>query len=250
MLSKSAREELERQQYRIVGEHSAVKVCGWTKNLIRGKGGCYKLKFYGIMSHQCMQMTTSMSCANRCTFCWRGYKAPVAKKWKWGVDDPTVILERSLTAHHDLLIGFKGNPAAKASLYKASDEVKHVALSLTGEPIIYPRINELIGLFNEQGISTFMVTNAQYPQHIRDLKPVTQLYISLDAPRKDLLKEIDVPLFADFWERLLESLDALKEKRQRTAIRLTMIKDVNMVDPKGYADLIKRGDPDFIEVKG
>ena len=96
MLTETAKQELEKQQYRVIGSHSAVKICGWTKNMIRGEGGCYKLKFYGIMSNQCMQMSTSISCANRCTFCWRGYKAPVAKEWKWKVDDPEEIIEDSL----------------------------------------------------------------------------------------------------------------------------------------------------------
>jgi tRNA wybutosine-synthesizing protein 1 len=121
---------------------------------------------------------------------------------------------------------------------------------LTGEPITYPRINEAIGLFHERGISTFMVTNAQYAEQLRSLAPVTQLYLSLDAPDKALLKRVDVPLFADYWERLLASLDGLKRKRGRTAIRLTMIKGVNMIGAQGYADLIRRGDPDFVEVKG
>ncbi len=40
MLTKEARERLEKQQYKVVGGHSAVKTCGWTKNMIRGKGGC------------------------------------------------------------------------------------------------------------------------------------------------------------------------------------------------------------------
>src|SRR3989344_3529160 len=191
MLTPESKAELEKQKYRIVGGHSAVKTCGWTKNMINGQGGCYKLKFYGIMSHQCMQMTTSISCANRCTFCWRGYKAPVSKDWKWGVDDPEFILENSLKAHFKLLEGFNGNPNTTKTMYKQSNEPQHVALSLTGEPITYPRINELLNLFNKKGISTFLVTNAQYPEQIRDLNPVTQLYISLDAPSKELLKEVD-----------------------------------------------------------
>ena len=95
MLTPQAKAELEKQHYRVVGSHSAVKTCGWTKSMIRGQGGCYKLKFYGIMSNQCMQMTTSISCANRCTFCWRGYKAPVSKEWAWQVDDPQFILENN-----------------------------------------------------------------------------------------------------------------------------------------------------------
>jgi tRNA wybutosine-synthesizing protein 1 len=250
MLNESAIKELEKQQYRIVGSHSAVKVCGWTRNMIRGQGGCYKLKFYGIMSHQCMQMTTSMSCANRCTFCWRGYKAPVSKTWDWKVDDSQYIFENSLIAHHKLLIGFKGSDKKIDKLYEQSQDVKHVALSLTGEPIIYPKINELITKFHEDGVSTFLVTNSQYPKEIEELEEITQLYLSIDAPNKEILKEVDKPLFSDFYERMLASLDALARKKLRTAIRITQIKNVNDVEAQNYAKLILRGKSDFIEVKG
>ncbi len=251
MLDEEAIRDLEKQQYRIVGKHkhSAVKVCGWTKNLIRGKGGCYKLKFYGIMSHQCLQASTSISCANRCVFCWRGYKAPVSKDWKWGVDDPDEIIDEMLEAQRNLLNGFAGSKTANMKYYEESKTVKHVALSLTGEPIIYPRFNEICASFHNRGISTFVVTNAQYPEAIERLIPVTQLYISVDAPDKDLLKKIDVPLFDDYWERLLKSLDIMKRKKHRTCIRITMIKGMNMVDPEGYKALIERGDPDFVEIK-
>lgn len=249
MLSEKARQDLEKQGYRVVGTHSAVKTCGWTKNMLRGRGGCYKLKFYGIMSHQCLQMTTSFSCANRCTFCWRGYKAPVSKEWKWGVDEPAIIIDGSKKAHHSLLTGFGGHDEVLKQVYEQSKDVQHVALSLTGEPIIYPKINELIRLFDQEGISTFIVTNAQYPEQIRELSTVTQLYISLDAPNKELLKKVDVPLFADYWERLNQSLSYLTEKKQRTCIRITAIKSLNMVEPWNYAALIRKGSPDFIEVK-
>jgi len=248
-LPDGAKKVLEKQQYRIIGDHSAVKVCGWTKNMIRGKGGCYKLRFYGIMSNQCMQMTTSISCANRCKFCWRGFKAPVSKDWKWGVNNPDFILKESQIAHHKLLEGFNKAPTTSQISYEKSKEIKHVALSLTGEPIMYPRINELIHDFNEKGISTFLVTNAQYPELIKTLAPITQLYVSMDAPNKKLLKEIDVPLFEDYWERFIDSIDALAKKKQRTCIRMTMIKGMNMVDPEDYATLIKRSNSDFLEVK-
>lgn len=241
---------LEKQAYRIVGSHSVVKTCGWTKKSIRGEGTCYKHKFYGIVSNQCLQMSTSMSCANRCTFCWRDYKAPVEKDWQWVIDEPQKIFDGCVKEHHQLLIGFKGNKKEDAPGYEKSREIKHVALSLVGEPIIYPRINELLELFNKKGISTFMVTNAQYAEQIRDLKPVTQLYLSIDAPNKKLLKEIDKPLFTDYWERMLKSLEYTAQKKQRTCIRLTLIKGVNMVEPENYAKLIKLGDPDFIEAKG
>ena len=249
MLTQQAQAELQKQKYALVGSHSAVKTCGWTKKMIKGEGGCYKLKFYGIMSHQCMQMTTSMSCANRCTFCWRGYKAPVSKDWAWDVDEPKLILEESKKAHHKQLTGLNGIQGMPKAAYNQSKTIKHVALSLTGEPITYPKMNELVDKFHKDGISTFLVTNAQYPEAIKNLKPITQLYISVDAPTKEMLKQVDKPLFSDYWERLEQSLDYLKQKKARTCIRLTMIKEVNMSHHKEYAQLVQKGDPDFLEVK-
>ncbi|USN45738.1 MAG: 4-demethylwyosine synthase TYW1 [Candidatus Woesearchaeota archaeon] len=249
MLTEQAKKELERQHYRVVGEHSAVKVCGWTKKMIRGEGGCYKLKFYGIMSHQCLQGTSSISCANRCTFCWRGYKAPVSKEWKWGVDDPEFIIDESVKAHHDLLVGYGGYEKLNKKIYEESKTVKHVALSLTGEPIMYPRFNELIKGFHNKGISTFVVTNGQYPEAIETLEPVTQLYISMDSPNKENMRVVDKPLFPDYWDRFLRSLDAMKQKKFRTTVRLTLIKGINMIEPESYAKLLGRADPDFIEIK-
>jgi len=44
---------------------------------------------------------------------------------------------------------------------------RHCALSLVGEPIMYPQINEFIKLLHSEGISSFLVTNAQFPDAIR-----------------------------------------------------------------------------------
>lgn len=242
--------ELERQQYRIIGHHSAVKVCGWTKNMLRGEGGCYKFKFYGIQSHKCMQMTVNLSCANRCTFCWRGYKAPVEKEWNWDVDEPDFIIEEAIAAHTTLLAGFGGNEKVSKAAFEQSKHVGHVALSLTGEPIAYPKINQLCQKFHQKGISTFLVTNAQYPEAIRNLHTITQLYLSLDAPNEKILKELDVPLFPNYWERYQQSLDACAQKKYRTTARLTVVKGINDVEPENYAHLIRKGDFDFVEIKG
>lgn len=40
------------QGYKIIGSHSGVKICRWTKSQLRGRGGCYKHSFYGIESHR------------------------------------------------------------------------------------------------------------------------------------------------------------------------------------------------------
>ena len=94
------------------------------------------------------------------------------------------------------------------------------------------------------------MTNAQFPDAIRDLTPVTQLYVSIDASTKDSLKKIDRPLFKDFWERFIQSLVELEKKGQRTVYRLTLVKGWNAEEMENYARLVDIGKPDFIEVKG
>lgn len=242
---------LRKQGYRQVGNHSAVKICEWTKHMLRGIGGCYKYVFYGIRSHQCLQMTTSMFCASRCKFCWRGQKAPVSKKWYGPIDSPEHIINHAIDEHLKLLQGFKGKGYEKANQKNISEmnNVRHVALSLTGEPITYPLINEIVKAFHKRRISTFLVTNSQYPEQIEKIDKVTQLYLSIDAPNEELMEKIDRPLFKDFWERMEKCLDLLKTRKYRTCIRLTLIKNNNMDDLEGYATLIRRGDPDFVELK-
>lgn len=243
------KKELEKQAYRIVGHHSAVKICGWTKNSIVDRGFCYKYHFYGIRSHQCLQMTTSLYCASRCLFCWRGEKAPVAKEWYGKIDDPEEIIDQAIEEQSLLLKGFDGNPKSNTKLLQEKEHVKHVALSLTGEAITYPQINDILEAFHKRRISTFLVTNAQYPEEIKQIKNVTQLYVSLDAPNISLFKRIDRPLFPDYEQRIHETLDILSTRKYRTCIRLTAIKNYNMGDVEGYAELITKGNPDFIEIK-
>ncbi len=248
--SNGYKERLEKQGYRTVGNHSAVKICQWTKNMIRCKGGCYKFKFYGIRSHQCMQMTTSMFCANRCAFCWRGEKAPVSNEWYGEVDEPSFIVSEAIKHHLKLLTGFKGSENASKLLTEQSSQVRHVALSLTGEPITYPLINEILNEFHKRRISTFLVTRGQFPEQVKKLKCTTQFYISLDSPDKESCKELQRPLFKDYYERLLASLDAMAEKRFRKTIRITVIKGLNDRGFENYKELIERGEPHFVEAKG
>lgn len=248
-LSIRQKEALTKQGYRLVGDHSAVKVCEWTKKSLRGHGNCYKYTFYGIRSHQCLQMTTSMYCASRCKFCWRGEKAPVGTKWYGPVNEPKMILDESVKAHLKLMTGFGSHKDATEEKKKEAKEIRHVALSLTGEPITYPLLPEILKEFHDEKISTFLVTNAQFPEAIEKINHVTQLYLSIDAPTKEKLKKIDRPLFKDFWEKMNQSLDLLKTRKYRTCIRLTMIKGENVEELDKYAELIKRGEPDFIELK-
>lgn len=74
MITPALRKALTKQGYKLIGSHSGVKLCRWTKSMLRGRGGCYKHTFYGIESHRCMETTPSLACANKCVFCWRYVK--------------------------------------------------------------------------------------------------------------------------------------------------------------------------------
>lgn len=244
---------LTKQGYTIVGSHSGVKICRWTKSALRGRGSCYKFSFYGIKSHLCMETTPSLSCSNKCVFCWRHGTNPVGTSWRWQVDPPEEIFKGVKEGHYKKIKMLKGVPGVRAERFAEAMKIRHCALSLVGEPIFYPHINEFVSMLHNEHISSFLVCNAQHPDQLAALKHVTQLYVSIDASNKDSLRKIDRPLHRDFWERFTRCLDILRERRfmQRTVFRLTLVKGFNIDDEvKGYADLVERGLPCFVEIKG
>ncbi|ESN96458.1 hypothetical protein HELRODRAFT_189252 [Helobdella robusta] len=250
MITPVIRHSLEKQGYKLIGGHSGVKLCRWTKSMLRGRGGCYKHTFYGIESHRCMETTPSLACANKCVFCWRHHTNPVGTEWRWKVDDPQMILDGAIENHCNLIKQFKGVPGVEVDRLLEGMTPVHCALSLVGEPIMYPHINQFVHLLHQRKISSFLVTNAQFPEAIKNLIPVTQLYVSIDAGTKEQLKKIDRPLFKDYWERYISCLSELKNKKQRTVYRLTLVKGYNTSDIEEYARLVQYGCPEFIEVKG
>jgi wyosine [tRNA(Phe)-imidazoG37] synthetase (radical SAM superfamily) len=62
-----------------------------------------------------------------------------------------------------------GVPGVLPERFAEGMDVKHCALSLVGEPIMYPEISNFVHLLHERGISTFLVTNAQFPKELRYL---------------------------------------------------------------------------------
>ncbi|CAI5760515.1 unnamed protein product [Candida verbasci] len=244
---------LTKQGYTIVGSHSGVKICRWTKSALRGRGSCYKFAFYGIKSHLCMETTPSLACSNKCVFCWRHGTNPVAKsQWRWALDPPEKILNGALAGHYQKIKQLRGVPGIQMDRFNEAFKVRHCALSLVGEPIFYPHINEFVKMLHDLHISSFLVCNAQHPDALAKLSKVTQLYVSIDAPTKTDLKKVDRPLNSDFWERLISCLDILRttQSHQRTVFRLTLVKGFNMSDIEAYADMVERARPSQIEIKG
>jgi len=243
-------EALKNQKYKVIGDnqHSAVKTCHWAKESIKCKEKCYKQDFYGIDSHRCLQMTPNIYCNQRCVFCWRAWEEspPKQKPRKW--DQPEQLVEQSIEAQKKLLSGLGGIPERiDKGKYEEAQKPTQVAISLLGEPTLYPQLPELIEKYKDRGMTTFVVSNGMNPQMIKKINP-TQLYLSLDAPTRQKHREINQPIPENSWEKLQESLNHLREK-ERTVLRITAIKNKNMEKPGKYAEIINKNNVDFVEVK-
>jgi tRNA wybutosine-synthesizing protein 1 len=200
-------------------------------------------------------MTPSLPyCTLRCTWCWRDTDHTFAK-WIGKTDSPKDIIRGSIQEHVHLLQGFGGNEKANKKKYSEAQKPLHFAISLAGEPALYPKLPELIRELRKQKITSFLVTNGTNPDMLKKLQNLnnlpTQLYITLPAPNEEVFKQTCSPLLKDGWERILESLRIMKDlrKKTRTTIRLTLAKNVNMLNPAGYAELIRIAEPTFLEVK-
>ena len=242
-------ETAKKQQYRMVGKHSAVKICHWTRKSLVDEGVCYKEQFYGIPCHRCCQMTPCLICCNSCEFCWRDLSVFTGVRLD-KADDPKEIVDRCIEMQRHLLNGYPGNEKVNKEKLKEAQDPKTFAISLSGEPTIFPDLSGLLAELKKRGICSFLVTNGQFPEALEKLSPLpTQLYVSLDAPNKELYRKMDNPSLLDFWERFTRTLELLPTLRTRTVLRITAVKDMNMTDLEGYASLIRKAKPMFVEVK-
>ncbi|HKW43115.1 MAG TPA: 4-demethylwyosine synthase TYW1 [Thermoplasmata archaeon] len=247
------KEVLERQGYRIVGEHSGVKLCHWTKASLTKGIGCYKQTFYGIESHRCLQMTPTVDACNlSCQFCWRTQE--------WGsdslpmADDPAMIVEDSIRAQREILSGYKGNPNVTPERFLEAWHPSNVAISLTGEPTLYRRLGEMIDEFKRRRMSTFLVTNGTTPAALRRMhaegRLPTQLYVTVAAPNEDIYRRLVGPKSDHEFQKVRETLELLPTLPTRTVIRHTLVEGWNLGWEDEYAELDGIGKPMFIECKG
>lgn len=246
---------LKTQRYHMLGDHSAVKRCRWLYESMVHDRPCYKQKFYGIKSHRCIQMTPSVfHCTLRCLFCWRVQSGDLKLHWdedklpEW--DEPESIVDACIQNQVKLVSGYKGNPKTSQEKYMEAAKPRHVAISLAGEPTLYPRLNDLIECFHKRGMTTFLVSNGTLPNALSGLKTEpTQLYVSLCASNGDMFASVCRPQRKVYWNRLNETLALLPSFGCRTVIRLTLARNLNMKQPEAYAELIARAEPTFIEPK-
>lgn len=257
-ITPALKQKLKKAKYGVFN-HSAVELCHWTKKSFADEGTCYKHKFYGISTHRCMEMTpTALNCENRCLYCWRPTEFyDTLNMPAQLVDNPDVIVHSLLEERRKLIVGFYGSEGINKSKLDESLFPEHYAISLSGEPTMYPKLPDLIKyLFSLKATkSIFLVTNGQEPEMLQRLSEEdalpTQLYLSTNASNKNMFYKINGPKYKDAWERWLKSLELVSQLRTRTVLRFTLIRDfntdLNYLDD--FANLVKIGSPHFIELK-
>ena len=251
-------EQLKKAKYG-VADHSTVELCHWTKKSFKHEGDCYKHKFYGISTHRCMEFSPAgMHCENRCVYCWRPMEFYDSLKMEpEHVAEPQEILEKLMEERSKLIMGYYGDSRNDKKRLDESLLPSHYAISLSGEPTMYPKLPELIKYLKSLDAtkSIFLVTNGQEPDMIQRLKDEdalpTQLYLSTNAADYDSFMKINRPKYDDSWERWHKTLNMLKDLDTRTVLRFTLIRDYNTSEDMipQFAKIIQEASPHFIEVK-
>lgn len=243
-----------------VADHGTVELCHWTKKSFRNEGDCYKHKFYGISTHRCMEFSPAgMFCENRCIYCWRPmefYSAMSMPAEK--VAPPEIILSKLMEERERLVMGHYGDVKSDRKKIDESLLPSHYAISLSGEPTMYPQLPEMIKYLKQlpSTKSVFLVTNGQEPEMLERLRDEdalpTQLYLSTNAPNEKVFQLVNRPKYKDAWERWNSSLDILsKLDNTRSVLRVTLIRGHNENDQliPQYSEMMNRGNVHFIEIK-
>lgn len=251
-------QQLKKAKYG-VADHSTVELCHWTKKSFKHEGSCYKHKFYGISTHQCMEFSPAgMHCENRCVYCWRPMEFYDSLKMEpEKVSEPKEILTKLMEERKKLIMGYYGDSRNDKQRLDESLLPSHYAISLSGEPTMYPKLPELIKYLKSLDAtkSIFLVTNGQEPDMIQRLQDEdalpTQLYLSTNAADYDSFLKINRPKYDDSWQRWNRTLEMLKHLDTRTVLRITLIRDYN--DQKemipAFSSMLRQASPHFIEVK-
>ena len=251
-------QQLKKAKYGIA-DHSTVELCHWTKKSFKHEGSCYKHKFYGISTHRCMEFSPAgMHCENRCVYCWRPMEFYDSLKMEpEKVAEPKEILAKLMEERKKLIMGYYGDSRNDKQRLDESLLPSHYAISLSGEPTMYPKLPELIKYLKslEATKSIFLVTNGQEPDMIQRLQDEdalpTQLYLSTNAADYDSFLKINKPKYDDSWQRWNKTLGMLKHLDTRTVLRITLIRNYN--DQKemipAFASMLQQASPHFIEIK-
>jgi tRNA wybutosine-synthesizing protein 1 len=173
------------------------------------------------------------------------------------VSEPEEIMSKLMEERKKLIMGHYGDSRSDKKKLDESLKPNHYAISLSGEPTMYPKLPELIKYLKslKETKSIFLVTNGQEPDMIQKLQKEdalpTQLYLSTNASDYESFLKINKPRYDDSWERWNKTLNMLKTLDTRTVLRITLIRNYNdhkeMVS--AFAKLLEQSSPHFVEIK-
>ncbi len=129
----------------------------------------------------------------------------------------------------------------------------HAAISLDGEPLLYPKMDGLVEEFRNRNMTSFIVTNGTLPERIESLNSLpSQLYITLPAPNETVYKKVCRPMIKNGWSKISDTLDLVESLSCRSLVRITAVKNLNLSENyiKDYIKLIDKANPNFFEIKG
>jgi len=199
-----------------------------------------------------------MYCENRCVYCWRPMEFFESMKMEpENVAEPEEIMSNLMEERKKLIMGHYGDSRSDKKRLDESLKPSHYAISLSGEPTMYPKLPGLIKYLKslKETKSIFLVTNGQEPDMIEKLQKEdalpTQLYLSTNASDYESFLRINKPRYDDSWQRWNKTLNMLKDLDTRTVLRITLIRDYNnrkeMVS--AFAEMLEKSSPHFVEIK-
>jgi wyosine [tRNA(Phe)-imidazoG37] synthetase (radical SAM superfamily) len=166
------------------------------------------------------------------------------------------LLKQNGGNSEQVLDQFVTNPEDIKNVHKSAMNPRHAAISLDGEPTLYPFIGEYVNEFRKRKFTTFIVTNGTNPHIIQKLSDngnlPTQLYMTLPPPDINNYKMICKPRLNGLWDNINRTLSMLSDLKSRTVLRITSLKNLNIKDEmiEGYIERIQLARPDFLDIKG
>ena len=128
------------------------------------------------------------------------------------------LIKRELTSPDDIM-----------QTHSEAMNPNHAAISLDGEPLLYPMMSDLVREFRNNGMTSFIVTNGTLPEKLETLDSLpSQLYLTLPAPNEKLYKKVCRPIIRNGWNRIITSLDLLESLSCRSLVRITAVKELNI----------------------
>ncbi|MFO8019163.1 MAG: radical SAM protein [Promethearchaeia archaeon] len=179
---------------------------------------------------------------------------PVDKNYEYYVLDEDIV--DSIDDRHEIELLMNRELTSPDEIMEIHSEAmrpNHAAISLDGEPYLYPHISSLVKEFRNRDMTTFIVTNGTLPEKIEQMESYpSQLYISLPASNEKQYKKVCRPKIKEGWNKIMKTMDLVETLPCRTLIRLTAVKNLNIKEKniEEYVKIIKKANPNFLEIKG